>query len=463
MLSVGNICAFDLDKCRDPKTGALAPWARKLLEECRSYAEITPSGTGLRIIGYGRGDKCHKKIKLEEKLVCLPEAGSLEIYRKATRYITITGDALDGYNVDLVNIDAAIDRLSLASKVRETKGNAPKDNGAKRAAPDWILALVRSNETGERGMRLFEVVVRLKVLGWTPDEIEALFLEHPGAVLEKYERRMRTEIDRAYGKIEVNEEWTDLGNARRLVRRHGENIRYVNDYKAWFIWKKNYWKRDNDGEIMRLAADTVEAMFDQAQEMADADARAKFRKFILQSQGRRYLENMVALARWDAHVVLATDALDADPMLLGVQNGVINLNTREFTEGGHREDYITKRCAVAYDPAAKCPNWEAFQIKITGNNTEVMEYKQRAFGLGLTGEMVEVLFLMWGEGANGKTTEAETNHDLLGDYACAANASLLISAHEKGGATPEVVALKGCREVFIRALSEHADSIKDSI
>jgi primase-polymerase (primpol)-like protein len=96
------IAAFDLDDCRNPKSGALALWAQGLIEEARSYVEITPSGTGLRIIGYGRADSAvHNKLKA-------PGGGSCEIYRQTPKFITVTGDALDGWNTDLANIDAAI-------------------------------------------------------------------------------------------------------------------------------------------------------------------------------------------------------------------------------------------------------------------------------------------------------------------------------------------------------------------
>jgi len=83
------------------------------------------------------------------------------------------------------------------------------------------------------------------------------------------------------------------------------------------------------------------------------------------------------------------------------------------------------------------------------------------FGLALTGLMIETLFIMHGEGSNGKTTETETGHAVLGDYACAADASLLISAHERGGPTPEVVALKGRRAVFINETNEN-DHLNES-
>jgi Toprim domain len=142
MLSEGSICAFDLDKCRDPATGALAVWARQLLEECMSYAEITPSGTGLRIIGYGRGEKVHQNIKLKEKLPGLSEAGSLEIYRNPERYITVTGDVLPGYDLELVNIDAAIDRHKRVGKAKDTQAPGPRADDAPKAngAPHPCLA-----------------------------------------------------------------------------------------------------------------------------------------------------------------------------------------------------------------------------------------------------------------------------------------------------------------------------------
>lgn len=41
-----------------------------------------------------------------------------------------------------------------------------------------------------------------------------------------------------------------------------------------------------------------------------------------------------------------------------------------------------------------------------------------------------------------------------GEYVHAADASLLISAMERGGATPEIVALKGERAVFINETNE---------
>lgn len=44
-------CGIDIDHCRDPETGKLREDAEKVLKDAGSYAEISPSGTGIHIIG----------------------------------------------------------------------------------------------------------------------------------------------------------------------------------------------------------------------------------------------------------------------------------------------------------------------------------------------------------------------------------------------------------------------------
>src|SRR5262245_45260083 len=62
-----GFAAFDIDKCRNPETGEIHPWAMALVEKAASYTKITISGTGLRIIG--RGDDNRGKIHCKEPLL----------------------------------------------------------------------------------------------------------------------------------------------------------------------------------------------------------------------------------------------------------------------------------------------------------------------------------------------------------------------------------------------------------
>ncbi len=72
----------DLDGCRDPITGELHPWAVEIVDELDSYAELSPTETGIHIIARG----------------VLPDSvktGAVEAYDRG-RYFTFTGHPLAG-------------------------------------------------------------------------------------------------------------------------------------------------------------------------------------------------------------------------------------------------------------------------------------------------------------------------------------------------------------------------------
>jgi len=73
---------IDFDKCRNPESGDIAPWALEILDRVRDgYVEISPSGTGIHVII--RGDVRGGGIR----------RGPVELYSRG-RYFTITGRVL---------------------------------------------------------------------------------------------------------------------------------------------------------------------------------------------------------------------------------------------------------------------------------------------------------------------------------------------------------------------------------
>jgi hypothetical protein len=48
-----DVAGVDLDCCRDPSTGEVEAWARKVVDIFDSYAEVSPSGTGVKILAGG--------------------------------------------------------------------------------------------------------------------------------------------------------------------------------------------------------------------------------------------------------------------------------------------------------------------------------------------------------------------------------------------------------------------------
>jgi hypothetical protein len=105
VLTDSQFSAVDIDDCRNAETAEIHPWAAEQIKQANSYAEITPSNEGVRIIGLGIGEPLHCAFEL-------PNANGVrcELYRKAERYITISGREI-GAAMSLINIDARLDAL----------------------------------------------------------------------------------------------------------------------------------------------------------------------------------------------------------------------------------------------------------------------------------------------------------------------------------------------------------------
>ncbi len=98
------LIGIDADTCRDPVSGEFTrPWVKPLLEAFPSYAEVSPSGTGLKIFAYVSGhvaDKAELSELLEGKSGRQwKEPGQnhppgIELYT-AGRYFTFTGRRLE--------------------------------------------------------------------------------------------------------------------------------------------------------------------------------------------------------------------------------------------------------------------------------------------------------------------------------------------------------------------------------
>jgi replicative DNA helicase len=84
-------CGIDLDGCRDPKTGAVAEWAREIVLKFSSYSEVSPSKTGIKIFCRGQSPfSGGKKLNLPEKYKTTTKNPAIEIY-DSLRYFAVTG------------------------------------------------------------------------------------------------------------------------------------------------------------------------------------------------------------------------------------------------------------------------------------------------------------------------------------------------------------------------------------
>lgn len=222
------------------------------------------------------------------------------------------------------------------------------------------------------------------------------------------------------------ENCTDFGNARRLVQNHGADVRYCHAWGKWLIWDDRRWKIDESGAIMRKAKETTMSIYQEAGRAADETERKELAKWAIKSEAAARLKAMIELAESEPGIPVSPNDLDADDWLLNTRSGIIDLRTGELRPHT-REAMLTKLAPVEYAPDAECPAWTAFLERIMDRNQELISFLQRAVGYALTGDTrEEVIFLLYGTGANGKSTFLETMQVLLGDYARQADFSTFL-------------------------------------
>lgn len=227
---------------------------------------------------------------------------------------------------------------------------------------------------------------------------------------------------------------TDIGNAHRLAARHGEDIRWCDPMGRWLHWTGVRWEQVGPTILVDLAKDTALAIYDEAKAApAGSEYQTALQKWAKSSGSGRAIAAMIALTKTVlGDLAVDADDLDADPMLLGVENGVVDLRTGAGRAPA-RADYVTKACRVPFDPAATCPLWDAFLDRIFASDAEVVAYVQRAAGYSLTGKTSErVIFIGHGSGTNGKTTFLEVLAHILGTYAMSTPVETLMARKDPG-------------------------------
>lgn len=211
---------------------------------------------------------------------------------------------------------------------------------------------------------------------------------------------------------------TEARYAELFTATYADRLRYLHARGCWYEFQGHAWRPDRDGGIVRHALGFVRLQQQAAlQIVGDRAAKQAAARFAISAESKAFLERLIGLAKNLKPLADAGDDWDADPWLLGVPNGVVDLRTGELRDG-RPEDRITQQTAVPYIADAECPRWERFLAEIFDNDVELVEFIQAFAGYSLTGDTREqCLILGYGSGANGKTTLLNTLSYVLGDYA----------------------------------------------
>ncbi len=235
---------------------------------------------------------------------------------------------------------------------------------------------------------------------------------------------------------------TDLGNCGRLIAHHGEDLRFCFPWARWLVWDGRRWAVDSSGEVHRRAKRTVKEIYREAGGATGDEARKALAKHAMRSEAENRIQAMISLAK--SEVPVMPEELDRAPWLLNVSNGTLELRTGELRDH-RRDDLMTKLVPVDYDPDAEAPAWAAV-LERTIPSEPVREFFKKLCGRAFSGDVSEhVLPVLYGTGANGKSTVLNALLEAAGEYGMQAAPDLLIA--KRGNHPTEVADLFGMRFV----------------
>jgi putative DNA primase/helicase len=241
---------------------------------------------------------------------------------------------------------------------------------------------------------------------------------------------------------------TDAGNAERFAMENAHCLRYVRDWGKWLYFDGSRWNAQTGGDrATQLAIAMARSMLVQAGRIRETESPQKLVKWALQSESAARVQAMFSLAEKLPPLVIASSDLDRDPYLLNVTNGTIDL--RHGTLRPHNPaDMLTKISPIEYDPGARLKVWEDHLLRVTGGDRNLIEFIQTAAGYSATGDISEeVLFLIHGPTAGGKTTTVEALRAALGDYAQTTDFETFLKRNQVGGIRNDIARLAGARLV----------------
>lgn len=455
----------------------------------KSYAETSISGTGLHIIVKGTipGDRRRK--------------GNVEMYTSG-RFFAMTGELIGSY--DEINepepklMQLLYDRYLKTDNVVQMPNSAiPQLNDLSESE---VITRAESSRTGQR-FKLFmkggwerfyptqseaDLAFANDLAFWTGRDFAKMDSIFRGSSL------MRPKWDERHGKTTygvatlnkaINEthdvfsqrkaplkyrfgfaeksqpkkkklpprSWDDTGNADRFMDHYGELVKYSFTDKDWMVYNGSYWESDDTGQVHSLVDQVVSGMKHEKLVIpADSDltedkAMKEFQKHIKHSRSNSGKKAMIDEIKH--RVPVLHGEFDSDKTLLNVANGYVDL-----TSGILHEHDISKmfsrQTRIEYTDTIDAPEWEQFLNQIFDSNRELIDYVQKAVGYSLTGSTKEqVMFILYGNGRNGKSIFIDTIADALGNYARSMQADSIMIKQNSSAANSDIARLEGARLV----------------
>ncbi|PWX14736.1 hypothetical protein CYK66_14920 [Clostridium perfringens] len=167
------------------------------------------------------------------------------------------------------------------------------------------------------------------------------------------------------GNIIYDFNWSDVGNAERLISIYGKDIKFNVNQGKWYVWNGVNWELDNSFKVENLyrrvlrkfQKDIVNINI-QGDEQATSKQKEKAKAFVLRNETDGKIKGVLNQAKTFQGVNFIES--DKDDYLFNTPEATINL--RNLNQKKHdRRDLITQCSNYSFNRENdKCPNWIAF-------------------------------------------------------------------------------------------------------
>jgi putative DNA primase/helicase len=474
-----NFIGFDIDGCRNPETGEITDWGQEILDQLpiAPFLNNSISGTGIKVI-LRCEDEITRAVRNYDNVDAFGDhSPQVELFVNS-KYFAITAQEvpeLAGWGkLGIEQVEAIMNtELSPSNSPlrQETGGNVPiahlryalgkLDITDFSSRDRWLIMLQGAHHScggSEEGYMAFKewsegdascfneadlerdwdsmgesdnpitfgsILHQLDPSDWPQVAVEDQFdvLPTPERVVDGTQpipALLNSEFRNDYHIVDL------------FVRESGNNIRWNGERKQWLVWNGSLWNRTKDDSmVLRELVQWVITLPRRVPintEEPEASQRAV--GFTTNLANATPLNNLKTVLKSHQDVAIRDEDLDANPDKLNCLNGTLNLKTQTL-EPFNKDDLITMTVDTNHVDNAKRLNWDDTLQKVFCGDKELIAYFQRCMGYALLGSTKEELMLiLYGNGANGKSTVTQTllkmfNSSLSDGYATSLSSKLL--------------------------------------
>ena len=284
----------------------------------------------------------------------------------------------------------------------------------------------------------------------------------------------------------INELWKNPTSDLQFVTLFVEAVKpcqyvYFERLNAFLKHDGAIWKQasclDLGQEIIRLATSFLKQLTTGlAEEMGHLGTNmgsnknltepwTAFRKALSYVQKASAIDSIIAMAKYVLHDTELADKMDADPDLLGCQNGVLHLCTGQLRPAG--ENYVSQQTSCNWKGLGlETPLIDGFMSDIFNADQDLINFMQRFMGYCLTGhDKSQVWAIFSGSGANGKGVLNEMMKAMMGPYAAEMHRDCIFRTGRSsapGAAESHIIALMNKRWT-VRDESDSDDILNEAM